>query len=671
MIKRISLIFLLLLIATRHTQAITVTATAGQLANVVTNHGITSLEINGSIDARDFKFIADELTELKTLVLTNVAIKSYQGKQSDNLLGSEQHFAENTIPYCALVGLVKLSKVRLPENLTAIGFGAFAGCSSLTSINLPASLQVIGDNAFNSCSALKYMTIAGNIKNLGAKAFAHCSELEYLIINPEVPIEIGDEAFADCGKLFSVKIGANVTSVGNGAFNGCTALKTISINPGSKIESIGDKAFYASALEKINLDAMPRLKHLGAWALARTKLSKFSLPTHVKSLDEGTLFYNKSLKTIEFPKTLTYLPDYMLAGCDNIVDAAFMTQHMGNIGDYALYNQSQHTSLKLPFQVYYIGTQAMAGMTGLNQITSEPLEVPELGEDVWAGINQSKVKLLVNKDVINDYKAADQWMNFLVNIAQLRGDINSDGFVNTIDATAERNYLIDGTTQGINTSLTDVNGDGIVNVADIVSIYNIINGNEPPSQPGLHHADDTMEGNGETVSSKNAILTITLENSRNYTASQFDITTPANITINNAKLTDRCFGHQLYLKQAGTNHYMLYCYSPAGDDIDQYDGAILTFEITSTANISTNDKISFNAITFVDYEENSYSLKPRDINLIGISAIDNITVDDSNRPVDVYNTQGQLLRTGADPATATQGLPPGIYIVGGKKVLVK
>lgn len=670
MIKRISF-FLLLFIATLHMQALTVTSTAGKLANVVTNHGITSLEIKGLIDARDFKFIADELSDLKTLILTNVTIKAYKATTKDNLFGGEQQFAENTIPYCALVGLVKLSKVKLPDNLTAIEFGAFAGCTSLSSINMPASLQVIGANAFNSCIALKYLNVAGNIHFLGRKAFAHCSELEYLNINPDVPIEIGEEAFADCTKLYSVKIGANVTSVGNGAFNGCTALKTVSIASGSKIESIGDKAFYASALEKINLNAMPRLKHLGAWSLAKTNLLKFSLPTHVKSLDEGTLFYNKSLTTIDFPKTLTYLPDYMLAGCDKIVDAAFMTQYMGNIGNYALYNQSQHTSLKVPFQVYYIGTQAMAGMTGLNEIISEPLEVPELGDDVWAGINQSQVKLLVNKDVINDYKAADQWMNFLVNITQLRGDINSDGFVNTTDATAERNYLIDGITQGINTGLTDVNGDGIVNVADIVSIYNIINGNEPSSLPGLHHSDDTMEGNGETVSSKNAILSIILENSRNYTAFQTDITTPANISINSVTLTDRCFGHELYLKQTGTNHYMLYCYSPAGDDIDGYDGAILTFDISSTTNIGTNDKISFNAITLVDYKENSYSLKPRDINLIGISAIDNIMVDESNRPVDVYNTQGQLLRTGVAPTTATQGLPAGIYIVGGKKVLVK
>ena len=76
---------------------------------------------------------------------------------------------------------------------------------------------------------------------------------------------------------------------------------------------------------------------------------------------EGTLFYNKNLNKVELPSTLTYLPDYMLAGCDNINNpAGFMTQHLGDIGDYALYNQSQHSTINIPYGVYRIGTRAMA-----------------------------------------------------------------------------------------------------------------------------------------------------------------------------------------------------------------------------------------------------------------------------------------------------------------------
>lgn len=54
-------------------------------------------------------------------------------------------------------------------------------------------------------------------------------------------------------------------------------------------------------------------------------------------------------------------------------------------------------------------------------------------------------------------------------------------------------------------------------------------------------------------------------------------------------------------------------------------------------------------------------------------AIDHITVDplDDGNEVDVYTMQGQLLRHSVPRETATQGLAPGIYIVGNKKVVVR
>ena len=54
------------------------------------------------------------------------------------------------------------------------------------------------------------------------------------------------------------------------------------------------------------------------------------------------------------------------------------------------------------------------------------------------------------------------------------------------------------------------------------------------------------------------------------------------------------------------------------------------------------------------------------------TGVKDISIDNSdNGPVDVYSVNGQLLRQGVDRNNATQGLPAGVYIVGGKKVLVK
>lgn len=669
-IKRFYLLALLLATVLQ-IQAATVTSTAGKLSKKVTNHNITELIVNGTLDARDFLFITDELAKLKNLDLTNATIVAYNSTLTDGLLPGAYHYPDNTLPYCALVGMVTLQTVNLPASLTAIDYGAFAGCSGLTAITFPASLKTIGDDAFNSCSSLTKVVIEGFINTLGSKAFAHCTKLSALIISPTVAITIGDEVFADCPILSNVRIGRTVTSLGNGTFNGCKALKKINIMAGSKLEDIGDMAFYNTALEVLDLEYTPNLKHLGAWALARTKLKEFSLPNHVRSLDEGTLFYNSNLTTLELPKTLSYLPDYMLAGCDNLKGSHFMTQNMGYVGDFAIYNHSQHKAITVPLKTYYIGSHAMAGMTGLQEITSEPLNVPELGDDVWAGVNQSRVKLSVKEESLNDYRAAEQWQDFLVNVAQMRGDINNDGYVNTLDATSERRYLVEGITEGIILNRTDVNDNGSTNVADIVAIYNIINGSEPIENPIQYWFEDEIKALGSETATRKAKIEISLNNTINYTAFQFDITTPSHITIDGATISSRGLGHEIYVGKVGNNLHRLLCYSPTCDDFEGYEGQLVTLNISSTKNISNKDQISLDHIYFVDYEENTYYNKNLNLNILGTSAIDNITADESNLPVNVYNTQGQLLRQNVSPSQATIGLPAGIYIVGGKKVIVR
>ena len=64
-------------------------------------------------------------------------------------------------------------------------------------------------------------------------------------------------------------------------------------------------------------------------------------------------------------------------------------------------------------------------------------------------------------------------------------------------------------------------------------------------------------------------------------------------------------------------------------------------------------------------------------NFIGISladstvGIDGVTADAANAPVDVYSIDGRLLRSGVARSQAANGLPAGLYIIGGQKVIVK
>ena len=52
------------------------------------------------------------------------------------------------------------------------------------------------------------------------------------------------------------------------------------------------------------------------------------------------------------------------------------------------------------------------------------------------------------------------------------------------------------------------------------------------------------------------------------------------------------------------------------------------------------------------------------------SGVENVTVNNPDGPVNVYTVAGVLIREAVDPAEATAGLAPGIYIVNNRKVHV-
>jgi stress response protein YsnF len=59
--------------------------------------------------------------------------------------------------------------------------------------------------------------------------------------------------------------------------------------------------------------------------------------------------------------------------------------------------------------------------------------------------------------------------------AVIKGDVNGDGEVNVADLVAVSNYMAGDDT--VSKEKADVNSDGEVNVADLVAISNIMSGN--------------------------------------------------------------------------------------------------------------------------------------------------------------------------------------------------
>ena len=133
-----------------------------------------------------------------------------------------------------------LTSVTIPNSVTTIERSAFEGCSSLTSVTIPNSVTTIGDYAFMGCSSLTSVTIPNSVTTIGSSAFNYCTSLTSVTI-PNSVTTIYDYAFRGCSSLTSVTIPNSVTTIGYNAFSGCRSLTSVTI-PNS-VTTIGGEAF--------------------------------------------------------------------------------------------------------------------------------------------------------------------------------------------------------------------------------------------------------------------------------------------------------------------------------------------------------------------------------------------------------------------------------------------
>ena len=183
-----------------------------------------------------------------------------------------------------------LTKFEIPstveyntQQLKVVGLEseAFKNCSNLAEVTFPRTLtlKIIGISAFKGCSSLKELNIPQSVTNIEGHFFQNCENLESITFSTYSPFKwiegsivkndsiliagnnngvipqnvkvIGNAAFLDC-TLSSIDIGDNVTSIGSYAFSGCSKLS--SVNFGKNITLIGRAAFKdCIRLSKVNL----------------------------------------------------------------------------------------------------------------------------------------------------------------------------------------------------------------------------------------------------------------------------------------------------------------------------------------------------------------------------------------------------------------------------------
>jgi len=314
------------------------------------------LKITGTIDARDFKTIRDEMPELSSIDLSEVTIAGYNG--TGGTYGTESYnYPANSIPRNA--------------------FYKQDGNSILKSIQLPASLTQISRSAFNNCKSLISVEIPSSVTDIALSSFTNCIQLSSLKFRyPSSLVSIGNFAFANCAQLNQgVDITPNIVSIGDYAFIGSSI--SVTVNELNQNYSSFNGALYD-----------------------KNKTLLFYVPPTTKGL-------------MEIPATVGSIAIDAFYNCSGLTGIS-IPNSVKKFGDWAFENCSGLTTVTIPASVDSIGKMAFQNCTGLISVYTEdsvPINLTA-SDSVFKNVDKENCVLWVPTGTKTAYMNANQWMDF-------------------------------------------------------------------------------------------------------------------------------------------------------------------------------------------------------------------------------------------------------------------
>ena len=530
----------------------------------------------------------------------------------------------------------------IPNKVTVIGNCAFGSCSNLSSVNLHDNITIIGDNAFELCSSLTSITIPSSVTSIGSSTFYECNELTSVISKITVPFEINDYAFSNYSKP-TPNGTKEVYQATNGWKNfvniveaGLTPMENEdeidygedgNVDENTDLEgTIIDNVFYNIAPENGGFDAE----------------EKCIVVNKSMSDEEIESVFGKDLQSDEVKQTFAGLVIEVPAGKGSVKINADATGGMTlkvKIGsaDPVTMEFDGRLTVTVPYNVIeptyvyiYAGESGAASRRRSGDESEKSLSIYGLG--------------IASKDL-------------------LKGDVNDDESVDVQDVVGVVDYILQRPAEGFGLAAGDVNGDKQINVVDVVGVVDIILGRtnsarRRQSMIDEEHSIDLLS----LTRHDDGGFSLDLLNTGRYVATQFDVHLSDGQRLEDVRLNGKRFsGHSLSYTEVAENTYRVLVYSMGNNAIVGQAGELLNFRIAGSEGGFTVDNILF--ITpdqGIRYFEAMNSLAT------GIMLIDNGQWTMDNEPADVYSTDGRLVRKSA---VSLDGLPKGVYVINGRKVI--
>ena len=486
----------------------------------------------------------------------------------------------------------------------------FYGMTKLTTItdigNLKTDEVTNMSNMFTDCQVLASLDLSGfntaKVTDMSGM-FSSCLELTSLDLSEFETEKVTNMSgmFRRCSKLTSLDLSgfetANVTNMSQ-MFRGCSKLETLYLSGfnTAKVTNMYLMFSECSSLTSIDVSRLNTAK-------VTNMRSMFQGCSKLESLDLSSFTFNFSSSNPDASVNFLYL-------CRSL-QTLTIPASAGNLYSYTCAG---------------VGTQA-APCTLIYPAGFTP-EKTSTG-DGWY-----------------------QWKGGYFKDNILLGDANGDKDVTVADAVAVVNYAVKGERPDwFAFQNADIDGNKEISVNDLTGIVNLVLGtsSSAPSNALFSYTDAVaLTGSGNE-------LTLHLNESADYTATQMVLTLPEGCRLTDARMfTARGNGHRVVTRSLGDGRYLLVVYSATGKPFNHSGSGLLRLQVSG----AHHGDVGVSGIQMVDADVQTVVLD----DAYGIATgLDWVSADDGETDGDWYSTQGIRVKT---PQR-------GVYIRNGQKVARK
>lgn len=378
----------------------------GTLKECITSAGkdytkIRNLKVTGTVDARDFFFMRDEMTVLQSVNLQTVKIAASTVEWSE--------YKADEIPGGAFSGKQSLVRVILPENISKIGDDAFGNTNISGSLTIPNSVVEIGYMAFSSCPFGGTLTLSRSLENIGSEAF-HSSTFNGQLNIPENVKSIGVLSFHGCGFTGQLSLPDGLESLGMNAFGNNKFTGSLVIP--HKLTVIENDVFSMCTFNgTLTLHDNITIIKQGAFSGCGFK-GLLDLPENLSVIGDGAFQGNQFSGTLVLPSSLTSIGASAFEWCQRLTGVVEIPEDIISIPSSVFANCSQLQGVVLSKNTEFIADNAFENCFQLNSIVCNAVNPPQLAETAFNGVAKDNFTVEVPEASVASYTVAPGWKEF-------------------------------------------------------------------------------------------------------------------------------------------------------------------------------------------------------------------------------------------------------------------